>query len=998
MRWRVICGIVTILSTTLAPSAAAQPAPTSRLGWVTNGIVHAAAVHEQTLYVGGNFTRVAPSAGFMGPWFGVSAATGAAVPRLPLADDAVLAIEPDGAGGYFVGGRFTRIGGVARAGLAHVLADGSIDPGFVADLRPYSYTLNGRPGPEVRSLARTGTRLFVGGGFVTPASGGLVALDTTTAARLPWAPAGIPGLEGERILLHAGRVIVVGQPQLPGPQGPAAFAADPVTAAVAWTRTLGFGEFAADAVVAGGRLIVVGSFTGPNHCSAMSLDPETGAVDSAWAPHPSCLPLSRTAIHAVAAIGSTVYVGGRFTELGGQPRSNIAAIDVATGTLTAWAPSIDGAVRHLAVASGSSLYIAGAFRRVEGAARDALAEIDTTGGVTAWTPQVHSADLHTLHVTAGAVLAGGTPGVAGGVARENLAAFALDTDDVRPWAPAAPEVIELAATNGRVFASFNRLDASGPLPIPKVLAFDGETGAQAWTFPDFTTDLLAASSGHVYVRRFVVYRTEVSRVDAETGALDPSWRFDAMPWQVIPDGDHVYFVGNSFSLNGASWWHLAAVDRGTGAVSPWNPSAIFPIGPPEGMPIVTRAARMGRTMYVHYSWSSIPLSSAITAVDVESGLPVKSTVSSVRVIDMAAADGLLFTVGPPATGPFGVPPLPGAARASRPDGILSDWNPGLSLTASEAPLAARPRVLVSDRDIIVTGVQRIDAEPLVYGVAVFARQPPAAPSTLEAIAVDHAVQLSWTAAEPGVASHVVEVGSAPGASDILVQDTGSTVPTLEAFAPAGTYFVRVRAAGAVPGTAAAAPTNEIALRVGCTAAPSPPTRLAASLSGLAVTLTWQASPFASVTRYVIEAGSAAGLANLARLAVSGLETTFTTDAPPGTYFVRVRAGNACGLSPSTTDVSLTVGGESLPAVPASVTVSGSGNTYTVHWSSVAGATSYVLEAGSSPGLTDVAQVGVAGTSLGPATVQFGRAYYLRVRALSAAGVGPPSAEYVLIPR
>lgn len=751
---------------------------------MTNGIVQAAAVHEQTLYVGGSFTRVAPAAGFMGPWFGVSAATGAALPRLPLADDAVLAIEPDGAGGYFVGGRFTRIGGVARAGLAHVLADGSIDPGFVPDLRPYGYTLNGRPGPEVRSLARSGTRLFVGGGFVTPGSSGLVALDTTTSARLPWAPAAFPGLEGERILLHAGRVIVVGQPQFPGAQvqGPSAFAADPVTAAVAWTRTLGFGELAADAVVAGGRLIVVGSFAGPNHCAVMSLDPDTGVVDSTWAPHQSCPPRSRTAINAVTAIGSTVYVGGRFTDLGGQPRSNIAAIDLATGTLTPWAPTIDGAVRHLAASPASSLYIAGAFRRVAGAARDALAEIDTTGAVTAWTPQVHSADLHTLHVTAGTVLAGGTPGVAGGDARENLAAFALDSGDVLPWAPAmAQEVIELAATSGRVFASFNRLDTGGTLATPKVLAFDGETGAQAWLFPDFTTDLLAASSGHVYVRRFVFPRTELSRVDAETGALDPSWRFDAMPWQVIPDGDHVYLVGNSLSVNGAFWLHLAAVDRVSGAVSPRNFSNIFPIGPPEGTPIVTRAARMGRTMYVHYSWSSsIPLSSAITAVDVESGLAVSPTVSSVRVLDMAAADGLLFTVGPPAPGPFGRPPLPGAARASRPDGILSEWNPGLSLMASEVPLAAKPRVLVSDRDIILTGVQRIDAAAPVYGVAVFARQPAAAPSTLEATAVDHALQLSWTAAEPGVASHVVEVGSAPGASDILVQDTGSTVPALQA--------------------------------------------------------------------------------------------------------------------------------------------------------------------------------------------------------------------------
>jgi hypothetical protein len=99
--------LVALLVVLAAASAAAEPAATSRLTWVTNGTVRAVAVHDQTLYIGGSFTRVAPAANFLGPWFGVSTTTGAALPRLPLADGPVLAIEPDGAGGYYVGGRFT---------------------------------------------------------------------------------------------------------------------------------------------------------------------------------------------------------------------------------------------------------------------------------------------------------------------------------------------------------------------------------------------------------------------------------------------------------------------------------------------------------------------------------------------------------------------------------------------------------------------------------------------------------------------------------------------------------------------------------------------------------------------------------------------------------------------------------------------------------------------------------------------------------------------------
>jgi hypothetical protein len=73
-----------------------------------------------------------------------------------------------------------------------------------------------------------------------------------------------------------------------------------------------------------------------------------------------------------------------------------------------------------------------------------------------------------------------------------------------------------------------------------------------------------------------------------------------------------------------------------------------------------------------------------------------------------------------------------------------------------------------------------------------------------------------------------------------------------------------------------------------------PTNLAESGTGSTVTLSWQApSTGASPVGYVIEAGHAPGLANLAVLHV-GNSTTFTTVAPPGIHYVRVRAKGADG--------------------------------------------------------------------------------------------------------
>lgn len=970
--------------------AAADPATTSRLHWVTNGVVNAAAVHDGRLYIGGNFSRVAPAASFLGPWFGVSTTTGEALPPMPLADGPVYAIEPDGSGGYFVGGRFTRIGGVARAALAHVLANGTVDPAFAPALAGIPvYQPFALPALDVRSLARIGSTVYVGGSFTigtpVPFRTGLAALDAGTAALQPWSPPTGP-LVAERILFDAGRLVVLGQT----PDGlwpPTALAIDPTSGVVAWTRTLGIGAVF-DGVRAGTRLIVGGSFgltDGSNIRMLASLNPDTGAIDTAWAPVRMVGSGAPPSVYAIAVAGPTVYVGGSFTDFGGFARANLAAVDVALGTVTAWAPEADGTVRDLAPGVGASVYAAGAFRRAGGQARDGLAEIDSSGTATNWTPQAHSIDVRTIHVSDAQVLAGCGSAVAGGAARQNLAGFALDTDDVLPFAPElSEEVLEVGTDGQRVIAGVFRTSPAVPPSLPAVMAFDAGTGAPAaWTAPDFTERLFGVHDGYVYVFTAGTYYM-VMRLDAASGAIDESWRFTARPRRLWFDRDRVYFIGDTVSLNGEFREQLFSVDARTGGLSPFNPR--FPQPAPGGSPVfVLTVAPMGRTVYVYVEGGTGP---AVVAADRESGVAVQPTaLAGLLARDLAAADGLLFGVGAPRTAP-GV-----AVRAARPDGAQANWNPGLTLVASDFP---RPRILASPADIIVTGVQNVDGVP-IHGVGVFPRQASVAASTLEASVLDGAVRLDWAASAQPVSSYVVEAGSASGSSDITY-NTGSSVPALHVTASPGTYFVRVRAAGVPPGDAAT-PTNEIAVSVGC-AVPMdvPPTRLAATVSGATVTLAWEAPAFRAVARYVIEAGSAAGLANLARLVVPGTQTTFTTNAPPGTYFVRVRAESACGASPPTADVWLTVGGAALPAAPEGVTATGASSVYSVQWTAVAGATAYVLEAGSRPGLTDVARLVVNATTVGPAALRFGWTYFVRVRAIGAAGIGPPSVEFALIAR
>ncbi|MFN8176890.1 MAG: hypothetical protein U0167_03135 [bacterium] len=63
-----------------------------------------------------------------------------------------------------------------------------------------------------------------------------------------------------------------------------------------------------------------------------------------------------------------------FTNIGGQARNNIAALDAGTGLATSWDPNADSIVDALAV-SGPAVFAGGAFLDVDGQPRSGIAAI-----------------------------------------------------------------------------------------------------------------------------------------------------------------------------------------------------------------------------------------------------------------------------------------------------------------------------------------------------------------------------------------------------------------------------------------------------------------------------------------------------------------------------------------------------------------------------------------------------------------------------------------------
>jgi len=111
-----------------------------------------------------------------------------------------------------------------------------------------------------------------------------------------------------------------------------------------------------------------------------ALDANTGALLD-WDAHPDDAVLSL----AASPDGRQLYVGGRFTSIGGAPAGHLALLDIATATQVPafHPPSADSGVHALAL-HGDTLYIGGSFRHltVDGASVPAPAEVAALDAAT----------------------------------------------------------------------------------------------------------------------------------------------------------------------------------------------------------------------------------------------------------------------------------------------------------------------------------------------------------------------------------------------------------------------------------------------------------------------------------------------------------------------------------------------------------------------------------------------------------------------------------------
>ena len=586
--------------------------------WVANGPVNTVATNDDVshLYVNGQFSYVDPGTGAMV----MNAQTGVFDASFPQINGPVHAVVSDTAGGWYVGGQFSSVGGILRHNLAHISWDSAT--GWSVD--------DWHPDPDgtiyALDLSSNAGTLYLGGDFATvngtTTRQYLAAVATTFPATVKvWDPTP-DGIVRTLVLSADDATLYVGGDFSHVSAGSdtrhyaAAFNVDesdadygavldwnPNANASVYTMTIA-------STARGAAMYLGGSFTQLNGGSVQrayvaAVDLITADVDAQWDPAPNQI------VRAVAVSDGRVYLGGDFSTINPANFSQayLAAVDNATGLIdTAWRPGLDGAVYSLLVAPSVDLYVGGDFSHVNGQQRNRLVTLDLgSATVGNWQPSSWTT-VYDLAGSGSNVLATGgfdhdsrrllyiggdfdyvSPATGGGgQVRHNLAALDLTTGQIDDWNPGVDGPVHTLLALGSTIYIGGQFSAAGGLYRQNLAALDRTTGiATAWA-PDADGAVYAIRPSGNNVTLFIA--GEFSRIggqDRNGLAEVEGGNGVATGWApALDDGARVYtltssgsslYAGGDFTISDISGTtvltrNLAALNTAGAALSQWRPA------------------------------------------------------------------------------------------------------------------------------------------------------------------------------------------------------------------------------------------------------------------------------------------------------------------------------------------------------------------------------------------------------------------------------------------
>jgi hypothetical protein len=330
----------------------------------------------------------------------------------------------------------------------------------------------------------------------------------------------------------------------------------------------------------------------------------------AWAAvvNPKVTPTWQTngRVKAIQVVGSTVYIGGKFTSVrpagdplgtGEVPRNRVAAFNITTGALLPWNPNANGTVQAIAV-SGSTVYLGGSFTQVGGKGHQRLAAVDTSGGapIAAFKPTM-DAEVLTLALAGSDVYAGGMFTTVNGTAHTYLAALDATTTST----PGALDPAFTGSADNGVLAStvsadgtklviggnFTHVDGSSQNHIAAVNPTTGATLPWA-THTSYGIVALAADANGIYAAgagsggNFAAFSPSTGSSKWVGGTNGNVQAITVFNGEVYAGGHYTNYCGpqggQHTCTNPIPRSKILAVDETSGALQSWHPSVNSTLG------------------------------------------------------------------------------------------------------------------------------------------------------------------------------------------------------------------------------------------------------------------------------------------------------------------------------------------------------------------------------------------------------------------------------------
>jgi hypothetical protein len=241
-----------------------------------------------------------------------------------------------------------------------------------------------------------------------------------------------------------------------------------------------------DILRVGHTVFIAGNFTtAADHNGNVQQRSYLAAEDAATGTLLSFAPVlnGRAFFLAASPDRQTLYVGGAFTTVNGEPHSRLVAFDIASGQVSPVVPNLrmNAAVKAIA-AVGSDLYIGGGFTAVAGEARGRLARLSLSGDRFVLDAGWHAnasdevRDLIADPASGRLIVAGWFKALDGATSSAHLGAVSLASGDLAAWANhPGYEILDVARSGTQLYAAMGGPGGTG-------LAFDVATGRQQWYY------------------------------------------------------------------------------------------------------------------------------------------------------------------------------------------------------------------------------------------------------------------------------------------------------------------------------------------------------------------------------------------------------------------------------------------------------------------------------------------------------------------------------------